>query len=176
MTDDNGPYTPEQHKGAVRAYLVTGTYRAAAKLCGVPAQTICYWKLHGGWWADVELRVSMELEEKTRAELRRILKISLEVLEDRLKHGNHAVHRGIPIYEQEVVDGTLVYKLDAEGKRISVRVPITAKDAILIMGIAFDKLRLMDGRPSRIVAREDDVDRMAQLRAAALAAKSRSEH
>ena len=63
------------------------------------------------------------------------------------------------------------------GHEISLLLQPHASVAIVITAIAFDKLRLMDERPSRIVTGEDDGNRLAKLREMAAASrKSRSEH
>lgn len=153
MSTENSPYSDEQRKEAVRCYLVTGECEAATKLCGVPAQTINHWKLHATWWDEVSLEVCLELEEKYRAGWRGALSGALDIMQDRLAHGNVAVHLGKPVYET-----------NEAGEKVAVRVPIPAKDAIVIGAIAQDKLRLSLGLPSRIVAREADDDRLSRLR------------
>lgn len=152
--------SPEEREEAVRAYLATGDCAKAAKLTGLPERTIQTWRT-AAWWDEVAARVCQELEEAYRAGWRGCLSGALDVMQDRLEKGNYATDRGRPCYETEA-DGT--FKRDAEGRLIPIRVPVPAKDAIVIAGIAQDKLRLSLGLPTSITKREGDEDRLSKLR------------
>ena len=62
--------------------------------------------------------------------------------------------------------------LRTEDGHKTVRVPVQAKDAVVIAGIAADKLRVSMGLPSRITGTADDGDRMEKLRKLAEASRA----
>jgi hypothetical protein len=61
---------------------------------------------------------------------------------------------------------------DKEGEYTMIRVPVEAKDAIVIAGIAADKLRVSLGLPNRITGRVQDNDRLEELRKLAAASRA----
>jgi hypothetical protein len=135
-------YTDEHKELAVRAYLAMGTYDKASAVCGVPRSTIAWWRQKAPWWDDLAAKVHQEMEETYRAGWRGVLEKALDQIADRVANGNWVLSR----------DGTIT------------RVPVSARDLILVAGIAQDKLRLSLRLPSRIVAREFVEDRLAELR------------
>ena len=130
----------------MQCYLSTGFYKKASAASGVPWQTIAFWKNSAPWWDEMCAKLTMEMEEQYRAGWRKVLGGSLEAIEDRLLNGNHVMTK--------------------EG---IVRIPVQAKDAVVIAGIACDKLRVSLGLPTRITKSASDIDRMAALREAAMA-------
>jgi hypothetical protein len=147
-------YTPEQKEHAISCYLATGSYTKAAALCDMPWQTIALWKHRDPrGWEEIVGKLNAEMEEQYRAGWRNVLVRSLDVMQDRLENGNHVLTK----------DGI-------------VRVPVPAKDAVVIGGIAADKLRVSMGLPNRITGKVEDNDRLDELRKLAEASrKARAE-
>lgn len=151
-------FTPEQREDAVRTYLSVGSYRKAGAILGITWQVIALWKhREPEWWEETVAKIQMELEEQYRAGWRNVLSSALSVMQDRLENGNHKLVK--------------CYTEDGEVKTEIVRVPVEAKDAVVIGGIACDKLRVSMGLPSRIVAKTEDGDRLNDLRKLAKASR-----
>lgn len=152
-------YTPEEREAGVRAYLALGSYKKAGEATGICHQAIGLWKHRDPvWWDETVAKVQMELEEQYRAGWRNVLSSALSVMQDRLENGNHKL---VQVGKDE--DGNVVTQI--------VRVPVEAKDAVVIGGIACDKLRVSMGLPSRIVGKAEDNDRLNDLRKLALASR-----
>lgn len=151
--------TPEQREEAVRTYLALGSYVKAGAALGIAWQTIALWKHRDPvWWEETVAKIQMELEEQYRAGWRNVLSSALSVMQDRLENGNHKL---VKVEAGE----------DGEFKPVIVRVPVEAKDAVVIGGIACDKLRVSMGLPSRIVGKVEDNDRLNDLRKLAQASR-----
>lgn len=151
-------YTEEQKVYALSCYLAAGSYKKAAEQCQIPWQSIALWKYRDPtWWQETIDKLNMEQEEQYRAGWRQVLTRSLDVMQDRLEHGNHKLVK--------------VVMEDGQIKSEIVRVPVEAKDAVVIGAIAADKLRVSLGLPSRITHKVDDNDRLDALRKLATAAR-----
>jgi hypothetical protein len=152
-------YTPEERENAVRTYLALGSYVKAGEALGMCWQAIALWKHRDPvWWEETVAKVQMELEEQYRAGWRNVLSNALSVMQDRLENGNHKLVK--------VETGE-----DGQHKPVIVRVPVEAKDAVVIGGIACDKLRVSMGLPSRITGKVEDNDRLNDLRKLAQASR-----
>lgn len=154
--------TAEERETAVRTYLAVGSYKKAAELLGTPErpfcwQTIALWKHRDpAWWEETVAKVQLEMEEQYRAGWRNTLTSALSVMQDRLENGNHKL---VQVGKGE----------DGKIETAIVRVPVEAKDAVVIAGIAADKLRTSLGLPSRIVSKVEDNNRLDDLRKLAVA-------
>lgn len=147
-------HTDEEREEAVRAYLALGSYDKAATACRMSAIAIAVWRhRHPDQWEELVQKVQCEMEERYRAGWRGVLSNALDVMQDRLQNGNHKPVR------------------DKEGQYTMIRVPVEAKDAIVIAGIAADKLRVSLGLPNRITGKVQDNDRLEELRKLALASR-----
>jgi hypothetical protein len=152
-------YTDEERENAVRCYVAGGSYSKAEAMCGVPKTAMAVWKHRDPqWWDDTITKIHMEMEEQYRAGWREVLGLGLDAMQDRLRNGNH-----MPIKVKKE-DGTFDYEM--------VRVPVPAKDAVVISGIAADKLRVSMGLPNRITGKVEDNDRLESLRKMAEASRA----
>lgn len=148
-------YSDEQREEAVRAYLALGSYEKAAQVVGMTKEAIAVWRhRHPDQWEELVQKVQCDMEEKYRAGWRGVLSNALDVMQDRLANGNHKAVR------------------DRDGEYTMIRVPVEAKDAIVIAGIAADKLRVSLGLPNRITGKVQDNDRLEELRKLAAAARA----
>ncbi len=144
LTTHNSHYSDEQRRSAVAAYLSTGKYTLTAKICGLPWETVRDWR-HQDWWDDCATSLRQSLEDESRAKLQAITHKALDSAIDRLDNGETYVSKG----EQ-------------------IRVPVKARDAMLIAAMAYDKLRLSLNLPGRITdtGRVDSLaDQLAKLSA-----------
>lgn len=160
MGDQRRRYTEEEREAAVRAYLALGSYKKAAEACGMYChEAIAVWKHRDPlWWDETVAKIQMELEEQYRAGWRNVLSSALTVMQDRLENGNHKL---VQVGKDD--DGNVVTQI--------VRVPVEAKDAVVIGGIACDKLRVSMGLPNRITGKAEDKDRLNDLRKLAQASR-----
>jgi hypothetical protein len=143
MTETRRQYDDDERENAVRCYVAGGSYSKAEAMCGVPKTAMAVWKHRDPqWWEDTITKIHMEMEEQYRAGWREVLGLGLDAMQDRLRNGNHKLLK----------DGTIV------------RVPVEAKDAVVISGIAADKLRVSMGLPNRITGKVEDNDRLEALR------------
>ena len=152
-------YTPEQREEIVRTYLALGSYKKAAAALGISWQAIALWKHRDPvWWEETVAKIQTELEEQYRAGWRNVLSSALTVMQDRLENGNHKL-----VQVGKDGDGNIQTQI--------VRVPVEAKDAVVIGGIAADTLRVSLGLPNRITKKVEDNDRLNDLRKLALASR-----
>lgn len=148
----------DARENAVRCYLALGSYRKAGEMSGVAWQSIAAWKhREPAWWDETVAKIQAEMEEEYRAGWRSVLSKSLDVMQDRLENGNHQL---IQIKTEKGVETRLE------------RVPVPAKDAVVIGGIAADKLRVSMGLPNRITGKVEDNDRLEDLRKMAEASRA----
>lgn len=162
MSEETGKrriYTDEERESAVRTYLALGSYVKAGEALGMCWQAIALWKHRDPvWWEETVAKIQMELEEQYRAGWRNVLSSALSVMQDRLENGNHKL---VQVGKDE--NGKVITEI--------VRVPVEAKDAVVIGGIACDKLRVSMGLPNRITGKVEDNDRLGELRKLAQASR-----
>lgn len=146
-------YSPADRQRAAAAVLAHGTSKAAGKAAGIPASTIRHWRHNDADFGQLCAEAQAEFSEQMQAQLTQIIDLAQSATIDRLTHGN------------VVLDGKT-------GEQ--VRVPINGKDCAIIGAVAIDKLRLVQGQPTKIVA---DAGSLAALAAqfAALGRESRGQ-
>lgn len=123
---------------AARVFVETGSPAEAAKACGVTNGAVQRWLRREDFRLDVEA-YTRQLERRQSALLRQAADKAIRRMIQTLDEG-----------EQRMASGGAV-----------VTVPVTGRDAAMMAGVAFDKLRLAEGRPTRITA---DVARIAAVR------------
>lgn len=90
-------YTESQRLEVVRAYVMLGTYEAAAEAKGLPRATIAGWK-HADplWWDQAVAKVTLSLLEtlceSDQSALRRVRTRVIEQLEQRLIQGDQKLN------------------------------------------------------------------------------------
>ena len=112
------------------AFLVEGNVSRTSKVTAIPETTIRDWR-KTAWWEQLCAEVRGEKEEEFQAGFTRIVDSAIGQVEDRLQRG----------------DVRLVKTRDGHEQ---VRVPVSAKDAIVIAAIGYDKLRLSLNLPTSI--------------------------
>ena len=114
-------------KEAAAAWLATGSSRKAGKLVSVPSRTIRNWQ-NADWWDDALEEVQKQFTQEVKGRLNKVVLTALDQLQDRVNNGDTS----------------------AAGHKI----PMKGKDLALVAGISVDKLRLIEGKPGRIVRNE----------------------
>ncbi len=136
-------YGRQERIQAVAAYLIHGNVSKASKTTGISKTTIRDWR-KTEWWGPLSDEVRAEKEHEFQAGFTRIVESAIGQVEDRLKLG----------------DVKLVKTRDGHEQ---VRVPVSAKDAIVIGGIGYDKLRLSLNLPTSIRGTSDkDLETLAR--------------
>lgn len=126
-------------RSAIREYLDCGTGRETAKRLGLHESTISYWRKET-WWPEIQAEVLADLDDVSKAKYRRLVNAGQDVALERLAVGDPHV----------LGDGQVVLA------------PVTARNAMLVAAVAYDKLRLAEGRPSRIVQDSTRINALVQ--------------
>ena len=119
-------YSEAEKREAVAAYVVSGTFKGAAKVTGTHWQTIQSWKKKNpAWWDRIVAEVWEQQEEKIRVGFSQIVNAGAKGLLDRLKNGD--------------------IKIDANGK--SYTVPLSDEDRMCTIRVLANvyPLKVVDG-------------------------------
>jgi hypothetical protein len=135
------PWTKDDVIKAAKGYMATGTWAQAARITGIPVESIKSWGKKDYWPILLEeLNYLKNIE--TDRQLSQLMEKALEESMDRLVNGDHVVVKG------EIH-----------------RKPVTARDAALIAAIAYDKRALHRGDPTKIEEKNFSVDeRLIELK------------
>ena len=122
---------PGQRREAVAIYLQTGSQELTAQHFGVTRQAVAQWSVKP-WFAELvdELKEGIDAEQKALA--RQLIRNGQIAALERLENGDEVLTK----------DGQVV------------RLKMRGRDAAVIGAIWLDKLRLMEGRATRITAPE----------------------
>ena len=71
----------------VTTWLITGNLAATAAVCQVPLVTIKLWRKQP-WWNDLVIDIQTESDQELDAKLAKRIEKSLEIVNDRLEHGD----------------------------------------------------------------------------------------
>lgn len=123
-------------RGAVTAFLITGSFKKASEATGIDRRTIGVWA-KSDWWLGLEDEITELLGKRLTAKMRGVAIKAYEQLDDRLENGD------IQAYRDD-----------------HFRLPINAKDLSLIGNVASDKVRLGEGKATRI-SQSTDLQTMA---------------
>jgi hypothetical protein len=135
-------YGVQERVGAVVAFMIHGSIRRTAEAVNLPASTLRDWK-NQEWWADLYAEVRAEKESEFQAGFSRIVQAAIGEIEDRLTHGDVRLVKTRDGYEQR-------------------RVPISAKDAVMVSAIAYDKLRLSLNLPTTISSSQKSLTELSE--------------
>ena len=123
LTGPGSKYTDEERRGAALEYGVYGNMAKVARTTGIPETTLFYWKNHSDFWDTLVVGVRGEKADEQRQGYSLIVDKAHKEIVDRLDKGDF-VHY--------------------QGKKI--RIPVKAKEAAIISGIATEKIHLADNR------------------------------
>jgi hypothetical protein len=123
-------HTNQDRLDALVNYMVLGTYAKAGKATGIPASTIRDWA-RTDWWAALSAEVRSEKEDEFRAGFTEIIVKAIDQAKDALEHGEVKLVKTKDGYEER-------------------RVPVGAKDSVMVAAISYDKLRLSENKATSI--------------------------
>lgn len=134
---------PESKKiEAVTAYLSLGTLPLAAALVKVPLNTVIKWKKQP-WWIEMTQKIQEEDNQELDVKFSKIIKKTLDVIEDRLENGN--------------------FQMDQKTGRV-LRIPVNVGDSHRIMSDLVDKRKVIRHEPTQIKEKKEQVnDRLINL-------------
>ncbi len=132
-------YTREDRYKAAAALVATGNSKAASRESGIPASTIRHWSRNDDDFQLMCQEIRTEYGEKIKYKFAEIISESANQTLDRIRNG-------------DVIRDPKTGEL--------VRVPIKGRDLAIIGGVAFDKLRLAENQPTKIVQHESEEERM----------------
>jgi hypothetical protein len=136
-------YSNEQRIEAVTHYMIMGTLARASRACDIPLTTLHDWK-KTEWWGALAESIRNEKEDEHHAAFSRIIDKATKRAEDALEHGETKLVKTKDGYEER-------------------RVPVGAKDALMIAAISYDKKRLSENLPTSITQSEGSKGIQAKL-------------
>lgn len=80
-------WSDSQKVEAVKTYLILGSVTLTAGALKIPRETLKYWRTMQ-WWREIEADLKTEDELQMSSRLKKIVAKSLDLVEDRLEHGN----------------------------------------------------------------------------------------
>ena len=133
-------YSLDDKYKAAAATVASGSVEGASRQTGIPASTI------RDWGKDEEFNkfgqeIRAEYGDEIKGNLAQIVKEGTAEIRDRIKHGD--------------------YILDKKGEMI--RRPMSGRDLTIATGVAFDKLRVLEGQPTHIVQQSDGLNRIRRM-------------
>lgn len=131
-------YTHEQRLEAATYYAMSGSMAEVSRRTGISESTLSGWR-HSDWWPQLVEEVRSQKNVEIDAGFTRVIEKAISAVEDRLDNGDVVIVKGEEL-----------------------RVPVKARDAAIVAGIAFDKreqLRNPQTRPSE----EDEWERLDRL-------------
>lgn len=113
-------YSSEDRRMAAIQFVLLGSVRCVADATGIPVRTLYDWT-RTDWWETLVAQVRMEMEGELDATLSRMIQLALAATMDRLENGD--------------------YVITSKGE--TMRKPISARDAMAIVGMAIDKQQML---------------------------------
>lgn len=122
-------------------YNALGNISQAAALAGVPRDTVKFW-MKQDWWKEMMQDVRQEDDSALDAKMTKIVKRTLEQLEDRIEGGD--------------------YVLDSKTGR-TIRIPVKARELNNTTRTLLDRREVIRAQPQLIEAQEAAQDRLSKL-------------
>lgn len=121
-------YTDADRIMAVAIYVVVGTYRGAARVCGISAKTLCEWGRNADWWADALSQTREINSALLNARSTSIINKAMTKIEERLDLGDPYIDKN---------------------QQVSY-MPVSVKSAAIVYGVVFDKMRINNSLATHI--------------------------
>lgn len=147
-----GKYSREQILEAATRWLVTGSRMHVEEKMGIPHQTLDNWR-KTDWWEPLVEAIRADKSEELDAALTGVIHRAVGEVADRLEGGEY--RRG----------------KDDDGKEALVRVPVSARDAMMIGAIAWDKRQIGRSLPTSITESTGDRLKLLQAQLAAVSGR-----
>lgn len=130
-------WTAKDKMKAVMSYLITASTWQAGELTGIPVSTIKLWRTESAWWPKALEYARSAKKEALVSKLGEIVDLSHKAVVDRLQHGDYK-------YDSKTGD--------------QYRLPVSAKDAMLIADKAQDKGMVLRGEATNITEKRQTQD------------------
>lgn len=132
-------YAMDEKLSAVCTYLTSTSMVATAKSTGINRKTLVQWKTTD-WWDTEQTRLQHEKAEQHRQQYSKIVDKANQETLDRLENGDFAHY---------------------QGKKF--RIPVKAKEAAIISGIATEKIHLADNMSISISSNQSSTEAIKAL-------------
>jgi len=133
LVTQGSEYSDEQRRAAIACYVVHGNFKRCSELLGMPARTMQQWG-KTEWWLNQIAEVRAEKQDEIDAGISNIIDLAINSVSKRLKDGDEV--------------------LDSKGN-VSHRA-VSARDSATILGISFDKQRILRMLPTVITHTGND--------------------
>ena len=141
--DPRAIYSAEQKIQAAGAYLVTGTCKASAKICGISHQTISSWKNKSEWWPSVISKLKKDKQDELDAIMTGLIETLSVAMADRIDNGDEYFDsRTGSLYRRKM----------------------SGKDVVTSLAILYDKRAMLRGDPTSITQKISSGDQMKLLK------------
>lgn len=125
----NRHWSQQQKIECVLTYIATGSEVKAAAATGIPKNTIHIWR-YQPWWKELVQQINDEQDDEINADISKILKKSMTVVQDRLEHGDFG-------FNQKT--GEIFRK------------PVNLQQSHKVLVDMIDKRNLLNGKPTKRV-------------------------
>lgn len=121
-------YTDEQKREAAAHYVVVGNCVKVSEITGIPERTLSDWK-RADWWPALLQETRLAKQDEMDGKIGQIIDAGLNKIQERIEHGDYVV---------DSKNGGLMVK------------PVAARDLSTVVGIVFDKQRILRNLPTSI--------------------------
>jgi hypothetical protein len=133
-TDKRSRYTDLERRQIGLVYMMKGSAKATAEACKADFPTLAHTTILSWtkteWWHEQQGDLEEEYERKVRGKMNSIIELAANETLDRLQNGDAVLGK------------------DGEIKRV----PVRARDSMVIAGVAIDKRRLSLNMPTAITS------------------------
>ena len=133
-------YTDEVKRGVIASYVVHGNQSEVARVANIPRKTVNEW-CKSSWGLELISQIRHENGDEMISGFTNIIKRALKTTMDRLDTGDYV-------------------GLDSEGKTLYK--PVSARDSIVIAGIATDKMRLLSNQATSITVTDSALTKISE--------------
>jgi hypothetical protein len=120
----------DKRRQIVADWLDCGNYNEVARRHNLTEGAIRRQRKDSSWWPEIEEELLQGISDSARIRLSARANYAIDLIGERLREGDPYVLK----------DGTVRYA------------PVRTRDLVLTLGIMFDKLRLLEGKPTKLTA------------------------
>ena len=139
LANQGSKYTDEDRQAAMACYAVHGNYKRCSDLLSIPPRTLAQWG-QTEWWLSSIAEVRLQKQDEIDSGVQKIIDRAIDSVITRLDKGDEMI----------TSKGDTLYKA------------VSARDSATILGIAFDKQRILRMLPTSITASTDS-DKLLKL-------------
>ena len=126
-------YSHEDKRAAMACYAVHGNFVKCSKILNIPDTTLGQWS-RSEWWLQGMTEIRDQKQDEIDAGISNIIDLAIGSVSERIENGD------------EMIDSKGVRRFKA----------VSARDSATILGIAFDKQRILRMLPTTITASTDN--------------------